>query len=66
MEMALIKFFNDLQEWDGGSATILALLDLSATFDTTDHAILIERLGGVGSGRVPCCAGSLLCGHSQN
>ena len=44
-ETALIKIYNDLlNEADVNKISILALLDLSAAFDTIDHNILIERL----------------------
>ena len=29
---------------DNGEHSILVLLDLTATFDTTDHSIMVERL----------------------
>ena len=44
-ETALIKIQHDIvQALDSGRVAALVLLDLSATFDTIDHAILLERL----------------------
>ena len=48
-ETALIRVQNDLLvalDTDGG--TVLMLLDLSAAFDTIDHAILLRRLYALG------------------
>lgn len=44
-ETALLRVTNDiLMQSDCGDIAILVLLDLSAAFDTVDHAILIDRL----------------------
>ena len=44
-EIALIKIQHDtVQALDSGRVAALVLLDLSAAFDTIDHAILLERL----------------------
>lgn len=44
-ETAVLKIISDiLQAADKGKVTLLGLLDMSAAFDTVDHAILISRL----------------------
>ena len=44
-ESAIAKVLSDLLDAvDRGDSAVLALLDLSAAFDTVDHAILLDRL----------------------
>ena len=44
-ETAILKTHSDiLASKDAGKVTALALLDLSAAFDTIDHTILLSRL----------------------
>ena len=44
-ETAVLKVMSDLLRMiDGGDVAVLALLDLSAAFDTVDHVILLCRL----------------------
>ena len=46
-ESALLNIHNDiLLNMAKGSVTALTLLDLSATFDTINHTILLDRLNG--------------------
>jgi len=45
-ETGLIKIINDIRlHTDSGKLSVLLLLNLSATFDTVDHNILLDRLG---------------------
>ena len=45
-ETALIRVVNDIHRAIGDQCeSILVLLELSAAFDTIDHAMLLERLG---------------------
>jgi hypothetical protein len=68
METALLKVKNDiLMSMNNQHVTLLVLLDLSATFDTVDHAILLECLRndlGV-SGTVLSCFSSYLTNRTQ-
>ena len=51
-ETALLKVQDDiLQTIDNQKCVALLLLDLSATFDTVDHQLLVERLRSVWSER---------------
>jgi Reverse transcriptase (RNA-dependent DNA polymerase) len=64
----VLKVISDiLRAVDGGELALLALLDLSAAFDTVDHAILLRRLGksyGI-SGSVHSWFKSYLHGRTQ-
>ena len=68
-ETALLKVYNDLLcAADKNNISILALLDLSAEFDTIDHHILLECLGitmGI-SGTVLSWFESYITGRSQS
>ena len=49
METALVKIHNDIsQAVDEGQCVLLVLLDLSAAFDTVDHALLTSKLKSIG------------------
>ena len=44
-ESALLRVHNDIAlSVDAGNPTVLVLLDLTAAFDTVDHAVLLSRL----------------------
>ncbi|GFR77040.1 reverse transcriptase [Elysia marginata] len=67
-ETALLRTVNDiLLSCDDGNISVLTLLDLSAAFDTTDHAILFERLStNIGlDGNVWAWFKSYLSGRTQ-
>ncbi|GFR86017.1 reverse transcriptase [Elysia marginata] len=68
-ETALLRIVNDiLLSCDDGNITVLTLLDLSAAFDSIDHAILFERLSiniGLG-GNVLAWFKSYLSGRTQS
>ena len=68
METALVKVANDiLLNMNLQRVTLLVLLDLSAAFDTVDHAILLKRLTtdfGIG-GKALEWLSSYLSGRSQ-
>ena len=67
-ETTLLKIHNDiLSSMDDGRVTALTLFDLSATYDTKDHTVLLRRLGdwfGV-SGKALDWLKSYLTGRSQ-
>ena len=45
-ETAVVKVLSDiLRALDNGNLVMLTMLDLSAAFDTVDHAVLLRRLG---------------------
>ena len=45
-ESVLLNIHNDILNMAKGSVTAFTLLDLSATFETIDHTILLDRLNG--------------------
>ena len=50
-ETALVALMDDLlRETDGGSMSLLVLLNILAAFDTVDHGILLGRLSELGIG----------------
>ncbi len=57
---------NILRALDSGQCVLLILLDLSAAFDTVDHAILLSRLTNMGvTGRALSWFRSYLTGRTQ-
>ena len=67
-ETAVLKVLSDVHSAsDQGQVALLALLDVSAAFDTVDHTILLDRLSisyGI-SGTVHAWISSFVCGRSQ-
>ena len=67
-ETAVLKVLSDVcSAIDQGQVALLALLDVSAAFDTVDHTILLDRLSisyGI-SGTVHAWISSFVCGRSQ-
>ena len=67
-ETALLRVHNDIcMAMDNHQVTILVLLDLSAAFDTVDHAVLLKRLServGIRNKALKWFE-SYLCGRTQ-
>ena len=67
-ETAVLKVLSDVYTAiDQGQVALLALLDVSAAFDTVDHTILLDRLSisyGI-SGTAHAWISSFVCGRSQ-
>ena len=66
-ETTILKIHNDIMtSIDEGKCVLLVLLDLSAAFDTIDHAILLSRLASFGIGGIVLqWFKSYLCGRQQ-
>jgi len=68
-ETALVKVYSDLvQGRDSGNVAVLALLDMTAAFDSVDHVILLERLRctfGI-SDMALAWFSTYLCGRAQS
>ena len=67
METALVTLLDDLlREANRGKMSLLVLFDISATFDTIDHRILLGRLSKLGIGGLALAwLRSFLEEHSQ-
>jgi hypothetical protein len=68
-ETVLIRLFSDIfSAMDHGQVTLLALLDVSAAFDSVDHNILLERLRiSFGIQGIPLLwLESFICGRTQS
>ena len=51
METPLVALFDDLlRESNRNKMSLLVLLDISATFDTVNHGILLGRISELGIG----------------
>ena len=55
---------NDLHSLDHGNMYVLTLLDISATFDPTNHTLLLQRLERV-FGMILLSMGSLLTSQTE-
>ena len=68
-ETALLRILNDLLVMiDGGNNAVLVLLDLSASFDTLDHTLLLQRLHaeiGLDGSALDCFSSYLSCRSQQ-
>ena len=68
-ESALLRVMSDIcSAIDKGHVALLSLLDVSAAFDTVDHAILLERLSTSCGLAGPACSwiGSFITGRTQS